>query len=481
MKTGEEYLEDLKAIRPLVYALGERLDDPLNHPLTIPVINAARATYDLALSDEGREWLVGKSPLTGKECNRLSNLHTSTEDLVQTVKLRRWWQNTIGSCNGGRCAGMCAANALYNATYMADQELNTDYHQRFIHFLTEAHEKDEIFSAGVMCVKGDRGLGPCDQEDPDMYLRIIDKNEHGIVVRGAKAHQSNAAFAHETLVLPLRAMGEREKQYAVSFAVRNGTRGIIHIWQHNVHDSRRLVAQDIDLGNKQFGAAYHGTSLMIFDDVLIPWERVFLCEEYQFTTPLVDRFADMVRLCGGGCRPGVVDLAIGAMALVAEYNGVGRAGHIVDKLTDLAFRNELGFSAALAAAVEGYREVSGLYFPNPLLANAARLAGSYNFARANELFPDICGGLITTLPSEKDFINPETRPFLEKYLKGKATVPTENRLRAFRFAESLAAGPPLHGLVCGGGTPETQKMFIRRYMDLEGKKGLVKKLAGIKD
>ncbi|MFZ5648065.1 MAG: 4-hydroxyphenylacetate 3-hydroxylase N-terminal domain-containing protein [Bacillota bacterium] len=477
MKSGKEYLEDLRSIESVIYVNGEKVEGPAEHPLLRPVINAAMATYDLA--QENPDIMVANSHLTGEKCNLLTSLLTSRDDLVRSVRLRRWWQSTIGSCNGGRCAGMCAANAVFNGTYETDQRFGTEYHSRFTEFFREVQKKDYICTAGVMCVKGDRSKGPSGQEDPDMYLRVVEKSSKGIVVRGAKAHQSNGALGHEIIVLPLRAMRENEKDYSVSFAVANGTRGLIHVWQHNYHDSRRLAARGNDLGGGDYGIAYHGTCLTIFDDVFVPWERVFLCGEYQATGYFVEPFADFIRVCGGGCRPGVVDLAIGVMALLAEYNGVPAAAHIIEKLTNLTCMNELGYGCALAAAYEGSQAGSGLFLPHSLYANAARLHGTLTFAEANKWLGDIAGGLIATLPSEKDFENNDLADLLNKYLRGRHDVPTENRVKALRFAEALGSGPPLHGLLCGGGTTETQKMMVRKGMDLESKKRLVRVLAGI--
>ena len=481
MKTGAQFTEELKQFKPLIYFRGKKIEDILSHPVLKPVINTAKATYDLALEPENQESMLTTSPLTGDTCNLLGTLFQTNEDLVKSIKLRRWWQNTTGTCNAGRCAGICAANAIYNGTYIADQECGTEYHKRFKEFFLEFHKEDKMCSAGVMCVKGDRSKGPSGQKDPDLYLRIVQKDHRGITVRGAKAHQTNGALSHETLVMPLRPLSEDEKDYAVSFAVKNDTKGLIHVWQYNLHDSRRLLDKDIDLGSKQYGLEYHGTCLTIFDDVFVPWERVFLCGEYQHVGTYVGKFADLIRMCGGGCRPGAVDLAIGAMALLSEYNGIANSSQIMEKLTNLSQMNEVGFGCAMAAAYEGKKVESGICLPNSLYANASRLNGTITFAEAQKLLADISGGLIATSPSEIDFNNSEISNLLKKYLQGKATVPTEHRMRAIRFAEMLGSGAPLHGLLGGGGTPETQKMVIRRNLKLEEKKAMVKNLAGIKD
>ncbi|KJS12860.1 MAG: hypothetical protein VR67_06595 [Peptococcaceae bacterium BRH_c8a] len=480
MKSGAEFIADLKEFNPLIYCMGEKIEDFMGHPLLLPVINAARATYDLALDPAHAALMTTTSSLTGEKCSLLGTLFQSRDELVRTVKQRRWWHNTTGTCNAGRCAGTCVSNAIYNGTFLLDREYHTEYHQRFKEFYRTVQKEDKICAAGVMCVKGDRSKGPLGQEDPDLYLRVVDKNAKGIVVRGAKAHQSNGALAHEILVVPFRPMGEGEEDYAVSFAVPNGAPGLVHVWQHNLHDSRRLVAKGTDLGSQAYGIEYHGTCLTIFNDVFVPWERVFMCGEYRYTGVFVEKFADLIRMCGAGCRPGAVDLAMGVMALLAEYNGVEKSHHILDKITNIAGMNEVGYGCALAAAHEGEETASGLFFPNGLYVNAARLNGTLTFAEANKWLGDVAGGLIATMPSESDFAQAEIGPLLKKYLRGRADIPTEHRVRAYRFAEMLGSGAVLHGLLCGGGTTETQKMIIRRGMKLEQKKDLVKRLAGIK-
>lgn len=476
MKTGEEYLEEVRNFDSVIYFRGDRIQNVERHPVIKPVINTARATYDLALRQENSEYMLSTSPLTGEKCNLLNNLFSTRQDLIKSVKLRRWWQNQVGSCNAGRCAGTCVANSIYHSTYMVDQRYHTDYHQRFKEFFKQVQRNDQICAAGAMCVKGDRSMGPLEQTDPDLYLRVVNKDSKGIVVRGAKAHQSNGALAHEILVIPFRAFGEQEKDYVISFAVNNGAKGLYHIWQYNLHDSRRMTATDWDLGNKNYGLEYHGTCLSVFDNVFVPWERVFLCGEYEFSALFAEKFADLIRMCGGGCRPGAVDLAIGSMALLAEYNGLDKANHILEKLTNLSHLSETGYGCALAAAHEGEFLESGLCFPDSLLANCAKLNGSYAFTEAHKWIGDIAGGIIATCPSERDFKNSEVGHLLQKYFQGKGKIPTEDRIKAIRFAEMLGAGPPLHGLICGGGTPETQKMVVRKKLNLDVKKELVKKL-----
>lgn len=479
MKSGKDFVQDIKRINPKIYCRGELIADVLSHPLLQPMIHTAQATYDLALQPENADLMTATSPLTMEKCNLLSALFEEKEDLVRTVRQRRWWHDTVGTCNAGRCAGNCVANAIFHGTYLLDEAENTDYHEKFRAFYRTVHQEDKICSAGVMCVKGDRSKGPSEQADPDLYLRVVRQDAKGIVVRGAKAHQSNGALAHEILVLPFRPMGPEEKEYAVSFAVPNGTKGLIHVLQHSLHDSRRLAARNMDLGSISYGLEYHGTCLTIFDDVFVPWDRVFLCGEYRHSSAFVEKFADLIRMCGGGCRAGAVDLALGVMALLAEYNGLEKASHISEKMLNIAHMNETGYGCALASAQEGERAPTGLTLPHSLYANAARLNGSQTFAEAHKWLGDIAGGLIATLPSEADFEHEEIGPLLDKYLQGHPHVPTRDRIKAIRFAEMLGAGPVLHGLMCGGGTPETQKMVIRRYLDLDRKKDFVRNLAGI--
>jgi 4-hydroxybutyryl-CoA dehydratase/vinylacetyl-CoA-Delta-isomerase len=479
MKTKADYINSLEQISTTIYSLGELVKEPLKNPVIRPAINALAATYELAGKEEFKDPLTAISHLNGEEINRYLHVCHNIDDLVKRVRSARIFQDNICSCTY-RCAGCAPINALYATTFDIDAELGTKYHQRFREYLKYLQKEDLAVTCAITDVKGNRAKRPSGQSDPDLFLRVIDERKDGIIVRGAKAHQSGAPIAHELLVVPTITMREEDEDYAVACAIPNGAKGMFHIYQHSLSDSRKLIGEDIDLGNPEYGFG-HSTSLVIFDDVFVPWERVFMCKEYQFTRPFVTYMGRHMRTTSGACRAAQCDLLLGAAALIAEYNGIDKVPHVQDKLTEISFLMESSFACALGAAVNGSPTPSGAWFPDALLANAALLSSKRVFHEAANLTVDIAGGLVSTMPSERDFKHPQTGKWIDKYLRGKADVPTENRLRVLRFIENMAASPHFIGVLHGAGAPEVQKTVIRANTDFEGKKRLVKRLARIED
>jgi 4-hydroxybutyryl-CoA dehydratase/vinylacetyl-CoA-Delta-isomerase len=378
---------------------------------------------------------------------------------------------------------MDALNALHSVTYEIDQEFGTDYFARFTKYLAYVQDNDLMLDGAMTDPKGDRSLSPGEQSDPDMYLHIVDENADGIVVRGAKAHQTGCVNSHEIVVMPTTAMKEQDKDYAVSFAIPVESEGITYIYGRQSCDTRTMehgICGEIDSGNARYGGQ---EVLVVFDDVFVPWERVFMCREYQHSFSLVERFAAYHRQSYGGCKCGVGDILIGAAALIAEYNGVAKASHIRDKIVEMVHLNETMYSCGIACSREGSKTASGNYMVDMLLANVCKQNVTrfpYEIAR---LVQDIAGGIMVTLPSAGDLLSEDVGPYLQKYLKGVESVSTEDRVRLLRLIEHMTLG---RGAVAyltesmhGAGSPQAQRIMISRLTDLEAKKSLAKRLAGI--
>ena len=246
-------------------------------------------------------------------------------------------------------------------------------------------------------------------------------------------------------------------------------------------DTRKMEGSTIDVGNSVFGGH---EALVVFDNVFVPWERVFMCREYDFAGMMVERFAGYHRQSYGGCKVGVGDVLIGAAALAAEYNGVPKASHIKDKLIEMTHLNETLYSCGIACSCEGHPTKAGNYEIDLLLANVCKQNVTrypYEIARLAE---DIAGGLMVTMPSEADFRSPEVGKYVEKYLRGSATCSTEDRMRILRLIENLTLGTAAVGYrtesLHGAGSPQAQRVMIARQGDIEGKKELAKEIARIK-
>ncbi|MCL6612111.1 MAG: aromatic ring hydroxylase [Peptococcaceae bacterium] len=478
MKTARDYLDSLKNLNPRIF-LGGRQVRLLENPTTMTVVNANARVYELG-TDPGYDQIMNAvSPLTGGKISRNLHIAESLHDLEMRAEMATLTSQMLGTCNY-RCVGADTLNALAGVTWEMDRELGTEYHKRFLSHLKYLQENDLAVSGAVTDAKGERSKRPGQQEDPDVYVHVTEKNADGIVVRGAKVSQSGAIAAHETIVIPTMGMKEGEEAFAVAFAVPNGAPGLTYICQYTPFTAERELVDSKYLGNPLYGQ--RETCIMVFDNVFIPWDRVFLCGETKYCGRLIARFAKTHRMnCGGACKVGFADLIIGATQLLAEYSGVQKAPHIVDKITDMIRISETARACTVAAALKGREEPagSGFYMPDDIFGNAAKLTIADGFWDIMKWAGDIGGGLAVTMPAEMELENPETAQYVRKFLKTAA--PAEARLRMAKFIQHWCAGLHGAGTWHGAGSPMAQKMALYGLTDLEKKKALAKNLAGLKD
>nr|WP_272509072.1 4-hydroxyphenylacetate 3-hydroxylase family protein [Clostridium ganghwense] len=482
LMTGEQYVESLRKLNLNVYMFGEKIENVVDHPILRPSLNSVKMTYDLAEMEEYEDLMTATSHLSGEKVNRFTNIHQNTEDLVKKVKMQRLLGQKTAACFQ-RCVGMDAFNSEYSTTYEIDKAYGTNYHERFKKFLEYVQANDLTVDGAMTDPKGDRGLSPSKQADPDLYLRVVERREDGVVVRGAKAHQTGITNSHEILVMPTIAMRPEDKDYAISFSVPTDTEGIVIIMGRQSCDTRKSEeGADIDVGNYNFGGQ---EALVVFDDVFVPNERIFLDGETEFAGMLVERFAGYHRQSYGGCKVGVGDVLIGASALAADYNGAARASHLKDKLIEMTHLNETLYACGIACSAEGHKTESGNYLIDLLLANVCKQNVTrfpYEIARLAE---DIAGGLMVTMPAEKDFRDEKIGHYVDKYLVGVASVSTENRMRVLRLIENLTLGTAAVGYrtesMHGAGSPQAQRIMIARQGNLAHKKKLAKAIARIEE
>jgi len=419
MMTGKEYIESLRALHPEVYFLGQKIKSIVDEPMFQPHIHAAAMTYELAHDPEYEEIMAATSHLTGEKINRFTHVHKSIDDLVKKIRTMRLMGRKTATCFQ-RCVGLDALCAVYVTTYDIDQKYGTSYHQRFKKYLREVQKHDWMPAGAMTDSRGDRSLRPSKQAQPDVYLHIKERLEDGIIVKGAKTHITGAINSHEIITMPTRTMTEDDKDYALSFAVPVDTKGITFVFSRQTNDTRRLDGT-IDAGNPKYSIV-GGEALIIFNDVFVPWERVFMAGEYDFSTELVEVFAGYHRSNYGGCKVGLADVVIGGSAWVAETHGVGRASHIVDKITEMIAMAETCWSCSLACSYEGYKTPSGAYHINHLLANVVKLNITRMVYEWMRIAQDIAGGKIITLPSEQDLAISEVGKMIEECFYGKEGV-----------------------------------------------------------
>ena len=472
--TKEEYIESLRKMNPTAYMFGEKLTNIVDNPRLRAGIEATAVTYEVAGMDDIRDLAVTNSPLIDEPVNRFTLPPSSIDDLVARVKLNRKVANRVGTCHQ-RCTGLDCLSALSIVTYDIDQKYGTKYNENFLDVVKHVQKNDLTGNAAVTDVKGDRSLAPTAQSDKDMYLHIVDRNDDGIIVRGAKAHQTGSLSSHEIIVLPTRALRKEDKDYAVSFAIPADTKGLIHVVGRSSLDTREL--DGCDMGNIRY-SKYCPT--LIFNDVFVPWDRVFLCGETEFASEMVIRFSSYHRQSHGGCKSGKIDCMIGASLSMMEYNGTLKAGHLKQKVIDMIHRAETLYGCCLASSYEGKKEPSGNYFIDTVLANASKIHEGRELSEAMRLMVDISGGFVADMPSDKDFENPEVGSLLKKYMKGAENVPVENRIKMFRLVEKMAMeSADTISDIHGGGSPEAHRVTIFRESDIESKKKMAQRLAGI--
>ena len=329
LMTGAEYIESLRKLNTKVYMFGERIENWVDHPMIRPSINCVAATYDAAAEAGENGLMVATSNLTGHKINRFSNIHMSTDDLCKKVKMQRMLGQKTASCFQ-RCVGMDSFNAVYSTTFEIDEKYGTNYHERFKNFLIMVQDNDLTVDGAMTDPKGDRSKSPSQQSNPDVFVHVKEVREDGIVVRGAKAHQTGSVNSHWHIFMPTISMKPEDKDFALCFACPSDADGLFMVYGRQSCDTRKLEdGADIDLGNKKYGGQ---EALVILDDVFIPNEYIFMNGETEFAGMLVERFAGYHRQSYGGCKVGVGDVIIGAAALAAEYNGCEKASAVKDKL-----------------------------------------------------------------------------------------------------------------------------------------------------
>lgn len=472
----EEYKESLRNRTLKVYFFGELVENIVDHPIIAPSVNAVAKTYALAFEDE--ELATAYSSISGKRINRFLHVAESPEDLAFQNKMQRRLGQLTGTCFQ-RCVGMDAINALHSITYEIDEKHGTSYHKNFLSFLRIAQELNMVIGGAMTDPKGDRSKKPFEQEDSDLYIHVVDRNEKGIYISGAKAHQTGCLNAHWLLVMPNGSLTEKDKDYAFSGAVPVDDPNITYIYGRQSNDLRHLDGSQIDTGNFSYSGQ---EALIILDRVFVPHDRVFLDGQFEFAGLLVERFTNYHRR-SYVCKSGLGDVLIGAAATAADYNGVPNASHIRDKLVEMTLLNETIYATGISSSNQAYCLKSGAWMCEDILANVCKQHVTRFPYEIGRLAQDIAGGLMVTLPSEKDFKHKVAGPLLQKFFKGKKGVPVEDRARILRLIENMTLGRNavsyLTESMHGAGSPQAQRIVLFRKMDLEYKKILSQNLAGI--
>ncbi len=474
IKSYQEYLDSLKAMRPNIHKFDELIEDVTTHPATKRTVEGHGWTYKAAADEELREKVTTTSHLTGKPISRYLSIIREPEDMYANSDMKRLMFHLTGTCTGGRCAGWTALNAMFSTTWEMDRDLGTDYHARLLTWLEDAQARDICISGALTDPKGDRTLPPSKQEDPDMFLHVVEKRDDGIIVRGAKVMICGVAAANEIFVLPGSAYKEADADYALSFVIPKDIEGLTIVETRHPSDGRDLE-EGYDNPVMEGGITQ---AFLFFEDVFVPKERVFMLGETKYTLKAVSNFIMPYRSAIGGCVAGQGDIKIGSAILTARTNGL--ADKVFrDKVTKMHINNETTYAVGIAAAARGKKHPSGAWVCDPLLANVNKVHVATLPYDTSVLAQDIAGGIAETgcMPSYKDFKSKKYGHLIEKYMKARHSA--DSRSRAARLVEWVTIGGGVPGCMHGGGSPDGAKLVISAMGGLEGKVQIAKRLSGV--
>ena len=482
LMTPEQYEKSIKRMKPRVFMNGKRVENILENKNTRTVVEANKASYAWALDPKYKDIMTVYSPLIGEVVNRYTYLSASIDDLVKKAQTGTFTSEMLGTCTY-RCVGYDAFHSLASTTWEMDRDLGTEYHPRFLDFLKRVQKEDLSVSGALTEPRGRRNQKTLEWPDPHLSLKVVEKKKGGIVVRGAKINISGAYASHELVVLPQSAHSKDEADYAVAFVTPTDAKGITYVCQYSPFSAERELADDIEeLGNPLFGQ--RETSMVIFENVFIPWERVFHCGETPYSARLVTRFARTHRMtCGGTCKVGFMNQIIGAAKLIQEYKGLEKVPHINEQLAEMVVLRETGRACGLAAAMKGVEEPpgSGVFLPDELMGNVAKLNICNAFWRVMALAGDIGGGLIVTMPSLKELKNPELKNYVEEFYSFGSEEPTENIMKVHKALQNWAAGMHGVGTWHGAGPVMAQKIMLQRIVNYDHEKELVRRTLNLKE
>ncbi len=475
-RTPDAYKESLRSMRPNMYKFGRLIEDPVEDPLTRRTVEGHSQIFKAGYDPKYQELVTTISHLTGKRISRYLSVIRSVDDMVSNCRMKRLMFNLTGTCTGGRCAGWNAMNALWSISWEMDRDLGTNYHQRLTEWLIDAQSRDITLAGALTDAKGHRKLPPSRQSDPDMYLHVVKRLRDGIIVRGAKIMICGIAAANEIFVMPTTALRRSDADYAVAFALPKDAEGLTIVETRRPSDERELEdGFDIPVDKGGITQAY-----LFFEDVFVPYERVFMCGEYSYAGEAVYRFTLPYRSAIGGCVAGQGDVMVGAAILIARANGLPEKT-FRDKLVQMIINNETTFGMGLAASVMGTQHPSGSWIPNPIIANVNKVHVATLPYETKRLLQDIAGGIGETgcMPSYKDMLDSRYGHLIRKYLK--AHSPAETRMRIARLIEWLTIGAGVPGCMHGGGSPDGAKMVIWAKSEFDEFIKLAKELGNISD
>ena len=472
LMTSQDYCESLQEYSPNIYVRGSKVDNVTSEPMLVPGVNAIGMTYDFARMSEHRHFALAEQHTSGKTVNRFVHLNRNAEDLLSKLEYVRALCQLTGCAM--RYLTMDGLNALFQATFRIDAELGTEYSDRLVEQMHRIQDLDLTVGIAMTDAKGDRSLRPSEQPKPDSHLHIVNRRPDGIEISGVKAIVTAAPYVHELFVLPGRNMAREDKDFAVACQVPIDAKGLTII----ARPAGRPGDRSAEFSSR-FGQS---TGVCVFENVFVPYDRVYMCGEWEHAEHLTKTYANHHRHTCIGARAGFGDLLIGASGMMIETNGldVNAEPHLRDSMVDLIKTVESFYACGVSASVYCKTTEAGNCEPDAVYSNIGKLMLANSIYDMHRIANTVSGGLIVTLPHPDDDHNPDTMDKLDTLMSASPDIPPHRRANVARLIEDLTAS---HSgawysviSVHGGGSPEAMKREIFRKYPVAEKSEFVQRL-----
>lgn len=476
LKKREDYLKSLKNMRANIYKFGDLIEDVTMHPATRRTVESHARAFDAALDTKYQDIFTTTSYLTGKKIFRFNSLMQSLEDIIYNSRFKRIMYHLTGTCSGALCVGWHAQNVLWNVTYEMDNELGTDYHNRLKNWILFAEENGLTVAGALTDAKGDRSLKPSQQEDKISFLHISKVRKDGIEISGVKAMICGVAAANEIFILPGSSYKEADKDCSVACVIPRDIEGLTIVETRRPSDMREYE-EGYEMPKTGITQAY-----LLFENVFVPKERVFICGEYQYSGKVIEYFTANYRACIGACVAGQGDVMIGAAALIARANGLSES-IFMNKIIEMAINNETTFGMGIGSMAMGAKHSAGVWIADSLLAHTNKVHVATLPYETKRLCQEIAGGIGETgcFPSYRDFMNSRYGKLIQRAIRASKNISAETRARTARLIEWLTIGAGVPGCMHGGGSPDGARMVIRYKLPIQEYIEYAKQIADIKE
>jgi 4-hydroxyphenylacetate 3-monooxygenase len=430
-RSGQEYVDALDD-RPIrVEIEGEQYTGAVSKiPQLVNVVRTYMELYDLQHDPALRDVMTYESPASGERVGMSFLQPASVEDVARRgAAMRVWAEYSLG--NLGRTGDYCNASIMAMAAaaeWFAQDD--RDYGENVRRYYEHVREHDLLLTHTLIFPQANRSVGPAQQAEQTLAARIVGQNDNGIVVRGARLLATIGPFADEILVMPSTVLKgtPEDAPYSYAFALPCDAPGL-----------RFLCRESFDLGRSHFDHPLASRfeeidAIVIFDDVLVPWERCFVVGQPELCNGIyteTSAAAHMTQQVVTRTRA-KTEYILGLVSLLADAIGIEQFQHVQEKIAEVIVALETCKALGRVAEVDAAANRFGLFTPAWPPLNACRNWYPRTYPRFVEILRQLGASGLMSIPAEADAFGP-AREDVERYLQS-ATLDGPERLRLFRLA-----------------------------------------------